>query len=640
MAFSKKPPSFQKGSRFLKSKKKGEKKSSKAHQSPTHSKTKRKLSKSRLNSGWGRFLRWFFLFLLWGGLILTAVVGYFSYDLPSLESLKPGMRRPSLTFKSFDGEVLCAYGDSQEKLYDLKEISPSLLKAVIAIEDRRFYFHKGVDIFGIIRAAWINFRHKAFVQGGSTLTQQLAKNLFLTPQRSLKRKIQEMILALWLEHTFTKDQILSIYLNRVYLGAGLYGVGAASQKYFKKSPSHLSLYESALLAGLLKAPSFYNPLQNPKRAYKRAAIVLDAMVEEGMITPWEKTETFVSTLISQQQDLKIEGIRYFCDWLIKELPKYIGDFNVQDLVITTTLDPKLQGCADKSIEETLRSSKDYDGLQVAMISMSRDGAVRAMIGGRSYEKSPFNRAYQALRQPGSLFKMVVFLSALEAGKKSGDLISDEAIRIGKWAPKNHEWSARGMISLKDAFAYSVNTAAVRLAREVGLSAIQKTSQKLGIKSQISNNLSVALGTSEVSLLEIVSAFAVIANKGYAVEPYGIIRIETKKGRVLYERRFQQPLSVISISVADHMQDMLRSVITYGRGKKANLPEVWVAGKTGTTQEKQDAWFVGFTPHLVTGVWVGIDNKNSAKIKKKKRPMGGGLPTKLFRNFMESLQNKR
>ncbi|MBS0186270.1 MAG: PBP1A family penicillin-binding protein [Proteobacteria bacterium] len=639
MSSSKKPPSWRKEPTFLKKSQMQKKKGAlyADTKSPSRKKTRQKGLKKRHRPFMGRLLKWFFLFLVWGVILGGFILGYFAYDLPNLESLKPGVRRPSITFKSFQGKTLCTYGDSQEKNYTLNEISPLLIKAVIAIEDRRFYTHKGIDLIGIARAFWINMRQKSVVQGGSTLTQQLAKNLFLTSQRSLKRKIQEVMLALWLEHTFTKDQILSIYLNRVYLGSGMYGVGAASHKYFHKSPSQLSLYESALLAGLLKAPSYYGSFQNKERAHQRAGVVLEAMIQAGMITPWEKTEALVQMFVPDVLDVKIEGIRYFCDWIMRELPKYIGDLNVQDLIITTTLDPRLQIEADKSIESALKTSTSYKDLQVALISLSLDGAVRAMIGGKSYEKSQFNRAYQALRQPGSLFKIFIFLSALESGRSSQDLISDAHIRIGKWAPKNYQWQSRGMISLKEALAYSVNTATVRLAQQIGLRALQRTAQNLGIKSPISNNLSVALGTSEVTLLEISSAFAIIANGGYKVEPYGIVRIETKNGKVLYERSPLKRESVISSEIATQMQIMLHDVVTYGRGKEAAVPGIWIAGKTGTTQQKQDAWFVGFTHHLVTGIWLGIDeNEAKSALKKKKRPMGGGLPALLFKKFMGSI----
>lgn len=595
--------------------------------------------KNKVSLPW-RLCRWAILTVLWMVLICGSFLAFFAYDLPNLESLKPGTRRPSIVFKSVEGITLCTYGESQEKSYVLKELSPFLSKAIIAIEDRRFYFHKGIDFMGLFRAAWINLRHKAIVQGGSTITQQLAKNLFLTPERSFKRKIQELILALWLEHEFTKDQILTIYLNRVYLGSGTYGVGAAARKYFKKSPRRLTLFESALLAGLLKSPSTNAPTLNPEKAHKRAEFVLQAMVEEGSITPWQKTEALVEVLTPKVADGKIEGIRYFCDWILKELPKYIENLSLQDLVIITTLDPKLQKLADKSIEHSLKKYPDFDGLQVALLSLSPDGAVRAMIGGRSYEKSQFNRAAQALRQSGSLFKVIVFLACLEAGQSMNDSIDDGPIRIGSWSPKNFQWESRGSISLKEALGHSVNTSAVRLARKVGIAAVQKTARQLGIKSMIPYNLSVALGTAEVSLLEMTAAFAVIANGGYRAEPFGILRIEDRGGKILYERRPKEKERIISPAIIIQMKEMLRFVITDGTGKSAAVPEVWISGKTGTTQEKQDAWFIGFTKYLVTGVWVGIDSKQDGiGYEKKKRQTGGGLPAVLFQNFMSGVSKK-
>lgn len=629
------PPKKNKGT-FLKRHKKNFSKKEVLHSSikaPHPRQPQKNRSKGRNSFLW-RLSRWGLLAVLWLILICAGFLVFFAYDLPNLEDLKPGMRRPSIVFKSVEGVVLCTYGESQGKTYDLKDLSSFLPKAVIAIEDRRFYFHKGVDLVGLIRAAWTNMRHKAIVQGGSTLTQQLAKNLFLTPERSLKRKVQELMLAVWLERKFTKDQILTIYLNRVYLGSGTYGIGAAAHKYFGKSAKKLTLFESALLAGLLKAPSTHAPTLNPEKAHKRAEVVLQAMVEEGYITPWQKTEALVEILTPKLPDGKIEGVRYFCDWVLKELPKFVENLSFQDLVITTTLDPKLQKLADKVIEESLKKSKDFDGLQVALLSVSSDGAVRAMIGGRSYEKSQFNRAAQALRQSGSLFKVIVYLACLEGGFSMNDVVSDGPIRIGSWSPKNFQWESRGKISLKEAFGYSVNTSAVRLARKIGLTAIQKSARQLGITSSIPYNLSVALGTAEVSLLEMTSAFAVLANGGYGVEPFGILRIEDGSGKVLYDRRQKEKKRVISERVARAMQAMLHYVVTQGTGKAAAVPGLWIAGKTGTTQEKQDAWFIGFTEHLVTGIWVGIDsNQDASSYKKKKRQTGGGLPAQLFQKFM-------
>lgn len=597
------------------------------------SKSKSPKSKKVKKFAWPA-LRLITILSVWTLLLGGAFVGYIAYDLPSLESLKPGARKPSLTFKSVDGDVLSTYGEYQEKTYALSEISPTLIKAVIAIEDRRFYYHVGVDFYGLIRAAWQNMRAGTIVQGGSTLTQQLAKNLFLTPERSLKRKVQEVLLAFWLEQRFTKDQILTIYLNRVYFGSGTYGVGAAASKYFSKTPGNLNLFEAALIAGLLKAPSSYAPTQHPERARARCETVLDAMVEMGAITSWEKTEALVERLAPPSQAQKIEGVRYFTDWVKSEIGRLLPNLAAQDLVVTTTLDPTLQNKADKAIEQAL-ASKEYDGLEVSLVSMSVDGAVRAMIGGRSYEQSQFNRATQSLRQPGSLFKLFVYLAALEKGSTPDDITSDEPIRIGTWSPKNYGWKSIGRVTVRQAFAHSINTSTVRMGQKVGVPAIQEIAKKLGIRSPISSNLSITLGTSEVRLIEMTNAFAIIANGGTRTEPFGVLRIEDKAGNVLYERVRPEPVVVLTPEIVSTMDGMLLDVVTYGTGRAAQVAGLKIAGKTGTTQEKRDAWFIGYTPHLVTGVGVGIDEEGSETTK---RSTGGQIPAQLFHQYMSALNS--
>ncbi len=591
-----------------------------------------KEKKKSLSKLW-RFL---FLFFFWSFIILACIIAYWAYDLPDLSKLQPGSRRPHVTFITVEGRHLSSYGELQDKFYNLEELPSSLINAVLALEDKRFYHHKGIDVVGLARAFWTNLRYRSFRQGGSTLTQQLAKNLFLTPERSLKRKVQELFLALWLEHKFTKKQILSIYLNRVYLGAGTYGVGAAAEKYFKKKPKNLSLFESAVIAGLLKAPSAYSPFTSPEKARKRAETALERMEEEKYITSWQKAQALIEAWAPTYVQDKIEGVRYFTDWVMSQVPELINTQTPQDLVIVTTLDPRLQNLADASTEKALKDN-NFNELQVALLCMSSDGAVRAMIGGRSYEKSQFNRAVQGIRQPGSLFKMVVYLAALEKGKSPFDLIEDTPIKIGSWKPKNFQWESQGIISIQDSFAFSVNTSAVRLAREIGVSSIQKMAKKLGIQHPVSSNLSIALGTSESNLLEMTTAFAVIANGGFTVAPYGVLEIRTPKGEILYQKEKKNFERVVDEKIVHQMQEMLKEVVRRGTGKKAQVPGVDIAGKTGTTQERQDGWFVGFTPYLVTGVWLGLDEED-ASITKKHRTTGGQLPAYLFSLFMRGLQH--
>lgn len=581
-----------------------------------------------------KVLNFFLLFFFWLGLILLGIVAYWAYDLPDLSKIQAGTRRPHITFITVDGQYLSSYGELQEKFYTVEELPPTLIQAVLAIEDRRFYHHKGIDFIGLARALWTNIRYRSFRQGGSTLTQQLAKNLFLTPERSIKRKVQELFLALWLEHKFTKNQILSIYLNRVYLGGGTYGIGAASEKYFKKKPKNLSLLESALLAGLLKAPSVYSPLSSLEKSRVRTEIVLGEMQEEGFITSWQKTQALIDGWTPPPVQEKIEGVRYFTDWIVRQLPVLLNTQTPQDLIVVTTLDPKLQNLADDSIGQALKDP-NFDGLQVSLLCMSTDGAVRAMIGGRSYEKSQFNRAVQGLRQPGSLFKMPLYLAALEKGKSPFDLIADGPIKIGSWRPKNFQWRSQGIISIQESFAFSVNTSAVRLAQEIGVSAIQKVAKKLGIHHSIASNLSISLGTSEVSLLEMTSAFAILANGGFFVEPFGVLEVRNSKGEVLYQKEKKALERVIDAEINQKMLDMLKEVVRRGTGKRAQVPGLEIAGKTGTTQERQDGWFVGFTPYLVTGIWLGLDEED-ASVTKKQRTTGGQLPAHLFSLFMKRI----
>jgi penicillin-binding protein 1A len=567
------------------------------------------------------------LLLLWTAIIGGGVLGFFALTLPDTSELTRAERRPSVTVLAADGSLLATFGDLFGQPLTLREMSPYLPKAVIATEDRRFYSHFGVDPIGLVRAATVNLTAGHVVQGGSTITQQLAKNLFLTPERSLPRKIRETLLALWLEHRFTKDEILEIYLNRVYLGAGTYGVDAAAHRYFGKSARYTNLYESAAIAGLLKAPTKFNPTRDREKAAARTARVLANMVEAGIVT-----ESQVASATKEGASRPViaaaqSGARYFADWIAEQL----GDFAVagtRDLTVTTTLDPVLQAEAEAAIAETIaRDGPKVSVSQGALVAMSPDGAVRAMVGGRDYSGSQFNRATQAQRQPGSAFKPFVYLAGLEAGLRPSDQFVDAPIRIGNWQPRDYTGRYQGEMTLTEGLAQSINTIAVQVAQRAGIRKVVAVAHQLGISSDLAPEMSLALGTGEVNLLELVSAYAPFANGGLGVWPHGIAEIRDSDGNVVFRRTGSGVGRVVSPELAGTMNEMLSGVIGHGTGRIAALPRP-AAGKTGTTQDYRDAWFIGYTADLVAGVWLGNDDNSPTN-----KVTGGSLPAQTWRQFM-------
>jgi penicillin-binding protein 1A len=562
---------------------------------------------------------------VWGFIALTLVLGWFALDLPDVNNALNATRRPTVTLLGADGAVFATRGDLYGvpvRVVDLPEILP---QAVIATEDRRFYNHYGLDPIGIARAAWANFRAGRIVQGGSTLTQQAAKNLFLTPERSYKRKIQEVLLAFWLEQKFSKDQILTIYLNRVYLGSGTYGVDAAARKYFGKGAADVSLYEAALLAGLLKAPSRYNPQASAERSAGRTRQVLKNMIAAGYINE-KQLKAALRHRGRRYRPPATDG-RYFADWVLSRLGDYIA-VGSQDLIVTTTLKPGLQRAAERHIAAALSaSSVKFNVGQGALVAMAGDGAVRALVGGRNHGDSPFNRATQASRQPGSAFKPFVYLAALESGMTPDSPVDDAPVNIAGWKPRNFNGKHNGLISMSRALAESVNTAAVRIAQQAGLERVADTAARLGVPGDIKPRPSLALGTHELSLIDLTSAYAPFANGGRAAWPYAILEIKDARGAVLYQRRGSGPGRVVDAGHVAAMNQMMSAVITHGTGRKARLARP-AAGKTGTSQNYRDAWFIGYTANLVTGVWVGNDNGKSMK-----RVTGGGLPARIWQRFM-------
>jgi len=548
-------------------------------------------------------------------------------SLPPIQSLEIPKRPPQIEIVGSDGKPLATRGEMHGATVTLKELPPYLPRAFVAIEDRRFYSHFGIDPIGLMRAAAANLMRRGVTQGGSTITQQLAKNLFLTQERTFWRKLQEVVLALWLERKFTKTEILELYLNRVYFGAGAYGIDAAAQRYFGKSASKVKVAEAAMLAGLVKSPSRLAPSRNPNGAEKRAQAVLTAMTEQGFITePTAKT-----ALMQPARAVKPAGtgtVNYVADWIMDVLDDLVGRVE-QDLVVETTIDPALQTAAEKALlDELALKGQRLDVAQGALVAITPEGAVRAMVGGRNYAESQFNRAVAAKRQPGSAFKPFVYLTALERGLTPDTVREDKPVVLKGWKPENYSHEYHGPVTLTQALALSLNTVSVRLTLEVGPRAVAKTAYRLGIASKLDANPSLALGTSEVSLIELTCAYAPFANGGDATTPHVVERVRTRAGKILFARAPQNFGRIIEPRHVAMMNAMMRETLMSGTAQRAQLPGWPVAGKTGTSQDFRDAWFVGYTGHLVTGVWIGNDDASPTK-----KVTGGGLPVGVWSRFM-------
>lgn len=578
-------------------------------------------------SSW-RWVRAFLNLVVWGTILGVVFLLFFAFDLPDIRGLESGTRRPSITLLDRQGHVFATYGDLHGKPLKISQMSPYVPQAVIAIEDKRFYHHFGVDPVGLTRALYTNLRHKRTVQGGSTITQQLAKTIFLTPERTLKRKVQELLLSFWLEYTFTKDQILSIYLNRVYLGAGTYGIDAAAFKYFKKSTKDLNLEEAALLAGLLQSPSRYALTNNPEKGWNRAKTVLARMLEQNRISRGEYDQALARLGHRSLTLSKGSSMRYYADWIVGTIGGYVGDPN-QDLVVHTTYDGPAQLVCEEALNQVLEAHPESNVGEGAVLVLSPSGAVHAMVGGRDYGASKFNRAAQAVRQPGSSFKTFIYLAALEAGYDPEQSIPDTPITFGTWTPKNSGWKTRGEVPLKYGMIHSINTVTVRLAAQVGVQPIIRLVRRFGISRDLDPNLTIALGASVMTPLEMSGVYATLANGGFIARPYGIQQITNREGQVLY-RRESDPERIIDPQVLHDMRGMMKGVVDQGTGHRAKLPFNAYA-KTGTSQENRDAWFMGFTDHLVAGVWLGNDDDS---------PMdavgGSTLPAEIWKIIMMRL----
>ncbi len=587
--------------------------------------------KKRGGGGRGLFswrkLRWVFA-------LFVVVTIYFVWDMPDSDDVKPLEAKPSITVLAHDGTVLARYGGIKGDVVDVRDLPPHVVAAVLAIEDRRFYSHFGIDPIGLARAMFVNARAGGWVQGGSTITQQLAKNLFLTPDKTIRRKVQEALLALSIDFRFSKDDILSAYLNRVYFGGGAYGIDAAARVYFNKPSAKLTLWESAVLAGVLKAPSRYSPNANPEKSADRAKVVITAMQDSGFLDEKKALKELknakVTTAGSEAGDLR----RYFTDWVIDEVEDYVGTTN-RDITVRTTFDADFQIKAEQRLEEIMASLSDKKKAkkgdkpapdenlpQAAIVTLSEDGAVLAMIGGRDYAESQFNRATQALRQPGSAFKSFVYLAALELGYDPEQTIEDAPMTEGSYRPSNHDGKYYGQVTLTDALALSLNTATIRMLQVVGMPAFMDVMSRLPFPQKFRPELATGLGAGETTLLDLTAAYAVIANGGYRVTPYAVLSIKDDDGRTLYRREKLGMPRVFSGAHLAKLDDMLVQVVARGTAQNAQLGRGHVAGKTGTSQNYRDAWFVGYTDNLVTGVWMGNDDSTPTA-----RLSGGGVPAR-------------
>src|SRR5271165_5966723 len=576
----------------------------------------------------GRLVYWTFVLGVWGAIALAGLVAYEASQLPPIDQLAVPKRPPNIAILADDGSLIANRGDTGGAAVRLIDLPPYLPKAFVAIEDRRFYSHLGIDPVGISRALVRDIAGAGGMQGGSTLTQQLAKNLFLTQERTISRKIQEAILALWLERRYSKDQILELYLNRVYFGSGAYGVEAAAQKYFGKSARFVTLSEAALLAGLMKSPTRLAPNRNLAGANERAAQVITVMAEQGHITE-AMAKMALANPAKVWRDKSAGSINYAADYVMDALDDTVGAID-EDIVVTTTIDLKMQAEAERALTDELNAKGSKFGVaEGALVAIDPMGGVKALIGGKSYAESQFNRAVAAKRQPGSSFKPFVYLAALEKGLTPDTVREDAPISVKGWNPENYSREYFGPVTLTKALSLSLNTVAVRLGLEVGPKAVVAVAHRLGISSDLEAVPSIALGSSEVTPLEMVSAYAAFANGGVGVQPHVIARVRTAGGKQLYVRRNANFGRVIDPQYLAMMNGMMQETLLTGTARKAELPGWQAAGKTGTSQEWRDAWFIGYTSYLVAGVWLGNDDGSPTK-----KVSGGNLPVEIWSRFMK------
>ncbi|MFI4955291.1 MAG: transglycosylase domain-containing protein [Gammaproteobacteria bacterium] len=590
----------------------------------------------RKSKGFGKtFFGFIAVVLLWSLIILGLLVAFYSKDLPDLTEFAAQDRRPQITIRTQDGEVLAKYGDLYGKPLVYSQIPQDLIYAVIATEDQRFFDHFGFDFWGILRAYLVNIRAGKYVQGGSTITQQLSKVAYLSPEKTLKRKILEVIIALQLEQKFTKEQILTLYLNRIYMGKGVYGIDGAARYYFGKRTEDLDLYEAAIIAAMIKAPSKYSPANNFALAVSRAKYVLDRMVDEGYISNEQARRARPPQIIQRGINRGILKNPYFADYVLSELQDKIGEIN-QDINVFTTLDIALEQTLEAAAIKYRSEMNTAKATQVAGVVMEPNGAIKAMLGGFDYGQSQYNRAVNAYRQPGSSFKLFVYLAALENGVSTGDRYIDEprSYYQGKglplWVPKNFTNKHYGEMTVEHAFAHSINTVAVQVSEQIERTKVIEMAHRLGIDTRIPNLPSIALGSVDVNLLDLTAAYAHIANNGISVVPYAILEVTDGQDKIIYQHPGLELEQKISDGLAGEMKQLLAKVVDSGTGRSASLNYQHAYGKTGTSQDHRDAWFIGFTDRLVTGIWVGNDANTPMD-----RVSGGNLPAKIWKDFNEN-----
>ncbi len=573
-----------------------------------------------------RFVRrsfvWGLSLALLAALVLAVAVGLTAQSLPSFEKLKnTQIGEQMIVVRARDGTELVSLGPSYGKWLDYEDIPKVMREAMVSVEDRRFRSHIGIDPIGVARAAWVAISGRRVTQGASTISQQLARNIFLNNSRTVTRKLREAILALALEWKFSKDEILELYLNKVYFGGGAYGVDSASRKFFGHPGTELTLPEAAIIAGLVKAPSRYSPTADVKAAVGRAKVVLQVLQSNGTIDAAAAAGVDLEKVRFVPESGQ-NSARYFTDWALPQLDLLLQD-NEGPIEVWTTLDPKLQNVAAAAV-----MTQSPKGAQGALVSLDRDGAVIAMIGGTDYLTSNYNRATLAVRQPGSAWKLFVYLAALESGLTPNDRVVDEPVTIEGWSPHNSGGSYAGEIDLRTAFAYSKNTVAAKLGNQVGFGMVAGMARRFGISTPVNTMPSMVLGTSDVRLIDMTRAFAAVSAKGASVEPYGIIKVTDTDGKVLYSRPQTRGQLLVAPYVAAGITDLLQTAVATGTGRAAQIGRP-VAGKTGTTSSNKDGWFIGFSSGITTGVWMGRDDA---------RPVpglqGGAAPARAFAMFMK------
>ena len=607
---------------------------------------KRNFRKNKKKSFIGILFKYCIYLAFSGAICIGCIFLYFSRDLPNLNNLKTEIRTPGVIIQTYDGNIIGSYGDLYEDVVKIESLPEYVPIAFMAIEDKRFFQHFGIDFIGFTRAIYQNYISHRVVQGGSTITQQLAKNILITEgvvthyDRSIKRKIKELLLAFWLEHKFSKSEIMMMYLNRVYFGAGTYGIDAASRKYFNKPATKLSVFEAAILAGVLKAPTKYNPSNHPNYAYERAMTVLKAMEEQGYIKSAKEIEKKQAKAAFENNKNSKRNYMYFCDYAYDQAKKILGEIE-DDIIIVTTFNESKQQAAEKAVDYYLKNEgSNYKFTQASFICLGRNGAIQALIGGNGYSATQFNRAVQANRLPGSAFKIFIYGAALEYGYQIDDMISDEPVEIAGWKPKNYKWKTKGELSVLEGFAYSVNAISIRLAQSIGLNRVAKFARKLGITDVSVHDMSVALGTTPVTLKDLTAAYTSFMD-GMPIWPYCITEIRTKHGKILFQKHKENMIPILDEETLNSCRLLLRTVIKKGTGRAANIND-YIFGKTGTNGDS-DAWFISFydpkenpKEGFSLGIWIGNDLE---KQKMTPNSTGGRIPARIAKMFLEDVLTK-